>query len=62
MFWCRRWLIRTLANMKYGNYDMTSVEITYNIISFIIPIILVVAFTVYAKRAMSDIKMSEGIT
>jgi hypothetical protein len=48
--------------MKYGNYDMTSVEITYNIISFIIPIILAVAFTVYAKRAMSDIKMSEGIT
>jgi hypothetical protein len=44
--------------MKYDNYDMTSVEITYNIFFFI----LAVAFTVYVKRALSDIKMSEGIT
>ncbi|KAJ1296964.1 hypothetical protein BS78_01G341800 [Paspalum vaginatum] len=50
-------LIRTLANMKYGNYKMTPVEIAYNIISFIIAIVLTVAFTVYAKRALS----SEGI-
>ncbi|GJN31606.1 hypothetical protein PR202_gn00107 [Eleusine coracana subsp. coracana] len=54
-------LIRTLANMKYGNYKMTPVEITYNIISFIIAIILTIAFTIYAKRALNDIKMSEGI-
>jgi hypothetical protein len=41
---------------------MTSVEITYNIFFFIRDIILAVAFTVYVKRALSDIKMSEGIT
>jgi hypothetical protein len=47
--------------MKYGNYKMTPVEITYNIISFIIAIVLTIAFTVYAKRALNDIKMAEGI-
>ncbi|XP_062211388.1 uncharacterized protein LOC133912586 isoform X2 [Phragmites australis] len=54
-------LIRTLADVKYGNYRMTPVEITYNIISFIIAIILTIAFTMYAKRALNDIKRSEGI-
>jgi hypothetical protein len=61
MFCCSGRLIRTLANMKYGNYKMTPVEITYNIISFIIPIVLTIAFTVYAKRALNNIKMSEDI-
>ncbi|KAL6650022.1 hypothetical protein ACP70R_014246 [Stipagrostis hirtigluma subsp. patula] len=54
-------LIRTLADMKYGNYKMTPVEITYNIISFIIAIVLTIAFTVYAKRALNDIKGSDVI-
>ncbi|KAL6878377.1 hypothetical protein ACP4OV_012547 [Aristida adscensionis] len=54
-------LIRTLADMKYGNYKMTPVEITYNIISFIIAIVLTIAFTVYAKRALNDIKESDGV-
>ncbi|KAG8063242.1 hypothetical protein GUJ93_ZPchr0003g18106 [Zizania palustris] len=54
-------LIRTLADMKYGNYKMTPVEITYNIISFVIAVVLTVAFTVYAKRALNDIKESGGI-
>uniref|UniRef100_A0A0E0D193 VTT domain-containing protein n=1 Tax=Oryza meridionalis TaxID=40149 RepID=A0A0E0D193_9ORYZ len=54
-------LIRTLADMKYGNYKMTPVEITYNAISFVIAVVLTVAFTVYAKRALNDIKESEGI-
>lgn len=49
-------LIRTLADMKYGNYKMTPVEIAYNAISFVIAIALTVAFTVYAKRALGDIK------
>nr|AAP46204.1 hypothetical protein [Oryza sativa Japonica Group] len=53
-------LIRTLADMKYGNYKMTPVEITYNAISFVIAVVLTVAFTVYAKRALNDIKESEG--
>ena len=47
--------------MKYGNYKMTPLEITYNVISFIIAIVLTVAFTVYAKRALNEIKSSEGI-
>jgi hypothetical protein len=47
--------------MKYANYKMTPVEIAYNVISFIIAIVLTVAFTVYAKRALNDIKSSEGI-
>jgi hypothetical protein len=42
--------------MKYGNYKMTPVEIAYNAISFVIAIALTVAFTVYAKRALGDIK------
>lgn len=55
-FWCSGRLIRTLADMKYGNYKMTPVEIAYNAISFVIAIALTVAFTVYAKRALGDIK------
>jgi len=47
--------------MKYGNYKMTPVEIAYNAISFIIAIVLTVAFTVYAKRALNDIKSSDDI-
>lgn len=47
--------------MKYGNYKMTPVEITYNVISFVIAIALTIAFTVYAKRALNDIKSSEDI-
>jgi hypothetical protein len=49
-----------LANMKYDNYKMTPVEITYNIIS-IITVVLTIVSTVYAKRALNDIKMAEGI-
>ncbi|MBA0828231.1 hypothetical protein Goarm_012936, partial [Gossypium armourianum] len=48
-------LIRTLANVKYGNYHLTPVEIIYNIVSFIIAIVTTVAFTVYAKRALNDL-------
>jgi len=47
--------------MKYGNYKMTPVEIAYNAISFVIAIVLTVAFTVYAKRALNDMKSSDGI-
>ncbi|MBA0711092.1 hypothetical protein Golax_010321 [Gossypium laxum] len=48
-------LIRTLANVKYGNYHLTPVEIIYNIVSFIIAIVTTIAFTVYAKRALNDL-------
>ncbi|PON78694.1 Transmembrane protein [Trema orientale] len=52
-------LIRTLADVQYGNYHLTTVEIVYNIISFIIAIITTVAFTVYAKRALDELKKAE---
>ncbi|KAF7051154.1 hypothetical protein CFC21_059424 [Triticum aestivum] len=54
-------LIRTLADVKYGKYKMTPVELTYNIISFVIAVVLTVAFTVYSKRALSHIKSSDDI-
>ncbi|PKA54630.1 putative membrane protein [Apostasia shenzhenica] len=52
-------LIRTLADMKYGNYHMTPVEMAYNAVSFVIAVVLVVLFTVYARRALNDLKMAE---
>ncbi|KAF8394777.1 hypothetical protein HHK36_020992 [Tetracentron sinense] len=53
-------LIRTLADVKYGNHHMTTVEIVYNVISFIIAVITTVAFTVYAKRALNELKRAES--
>ncbi|GAV86383.1 SNARE_assoc domain-containing protein [Cephalotus follicularis] len=53
-------LIRTFADVKYGNYHLTPVEIIYNIISLIIAIITTVAFTVYAKRALNELERVEG--
>ncbi|KAK9286288.1 hypothetical protein L1049_014678 [Liquidambar formosana] len=54
-------LIRTFADVKYGNYQLTTVEIIYNVISFIVAIITTVAFTVYAKRALNELKKVETI-
>ncbi|XP_057972114.1 uncharacterized protein LOC131160446 [Malania oleifera] len=51
-------LLKTLADVKYGKYQMTLIEIIYNIISFVIAIITTVAFTIYAKRALNDLKSS----
>ncbi|KAL2491059.1 SUPPRESSOR OF AUXIN RESISTANCE1 [Abeliophyllum distichum] len=51
-------LIRTLADVKYGNHQLTPVEIIYNVISFIIAIITTVAFTIYAKRTLKDLEAS----
>ncbi|URD78772.1 SNARE associated Golgi protein [Musa troglodytarum] len=53
-------LIGTLAKMKYGNYTMTPVEIVYNIISFLIAIAITIAFTVYARRALGDLRKAES--
>ncbi|XP_038709846.1 transmembrane protein 64-like [Tripterygium wilfordii] len=52
-------LIRTLADVQYGNYHMTTVEIVYNVISLIVAIITTIAFTVYAKRALKELERSE---
>ncbi|KAL7001583.1 hypothetical protein U1Q18_002736 [Sarracenia purpurea var. burkii] len=52
-------LIRTYADVKYGNHELTLVEIIYNIISFVVAIVTTVAFTVYAKRTLNELKMAE---
>lgn len=54
---CSGRLLRTLADVQYGNHHLTAVEITYNVISFIVAIITTVAFTIYAKRALNELKM-----
>ncbi|KAL5981763.1 hypothetical protein ACLOJK_015826 [Asimina triloba] len=55
-------LIRKLADVKYGKHHMTTVEIVYNVLSFIVTIIAIVAFTVYAKRALHSLENMEGNT
>ncbi|KAH1088876.1 hypothetical protein AAZX31_07G251600 [Glycine max] len=52
-------LIKTLADAQYGKHHLTTVEIVYNIISFIIAIVTTIAFTVYAKRTLNELKMAE---
>ncbi|GFY94641.1 SNARE associated Golgi protein family [Actinidia rufa] len=52
-------LIRTFADVQYGNHHMTTVEIVYNVISFIVAIITTVAFTIYAKRTLNELKTVE---
>ncbi|KAA8536667.1 hypothetical protein F0562_029145 [Nyssa sinensis] len=52
-------LIRTFADVKYGNHHLTLVEIIYNIISFIVAVITTVAFTIYAKRTLNELKTVE---
>ncbi|KAL1811727.1 hypothetical protein DCAR_0623856 [Daucus carota subsp. sativus] len=52
-------LIKTFADVQYGNHHLTLVEIIYNIISLIIAIITTVAFTVYAKRALNELESAE---
>lgn len=56
---CSGRLIRTLADVQYGNHHLTPVEIIYNIISLIIAIATTIAFTVYAKRALKDLGNGE---
>ncbi|KAL3843611.1 hypothetical protein ACJIZ3_001014 [Penstemon smallii] len=53
-------LIRTLADVEYGNQKLTPLEIIYNVISLIVAIIAIVAFTVYAKRTLNDLKTAEA--
>ncbi|XP_021759571.1 transmembrane protein 64-like [Chenopodium quinoa] len=53
-------LIRTFADVKYGNHHLTWVEIVYNIISLIVTILTIVAFTMYAKRALDELKMADA--
>ncbi|XP_057798252.1 uncharacterized protein LOC131014338 isoform X1 [Salvia miltiorrhiza] len=57
---CSGRLIRTLADVQYRNYHLTPVEIIYNVFSFIVAIITTVAFTVYARRTLDDLKAAEA--
>ncbi|KAG5625839.1 hypothetical protein H5410_011057 [Solanum commersonii] len=52
-------LIRTFADVQYGNHHLTTVEIVYNVISFIIAVVTIVAFTVYAKRTLRQLESEE---
>ena len=55
-------MIRTLADVKYGKHKLTTVEIIYSIISFIAAAALTVAFTVYAKKSLNNIKGPDDIS
>ncbi|CAL0301063.1 unnamed protein product [Lupinus luteus] len=50
-------LIRTVADAEIGKRHLTTTEIMYNIISLIIAVAAIVAFTVYAKRTLNKLKM-----
>lgn len=50
----------TLADMQYGKYTMKPLEIVYNIVSFLVAITITIAFTVYARRALNDLKEAES--
>ncbi|KAK7363894.1 hypothetical protein VNO77_06054 [Canavalia gladiata] len=52
-------LLKTLTDAQYGKHHLTTVEIVYNIISFIIAIVTTIAFIVYAKRTLNELKMTE---
>ncbi|CAH9064453.1 unnamed protein product [Cuscuta epithymum] len=47
-------LIRTFADVQYGNHRLTPVEIIANVISLIVAIITTVVFTVYAKKKLNE--------
>ncbi|KAJ1427092.1 SNARE associated Golgi protein [Sesbania bispinosa] len=51
-------LIKTLADAQYGKHHLTTVEIVYNIISFVVAIVTTIAFTVYAKRTLNELKIA----
>ncbi|KAI4375510.1 hypothetical protein MLD38_013370 [Melastoma candidum] len=52
-------LIRTFADVQYGNHHLTAVEIAYNVVSLVIAVVSTVAFTIYAKRALSELEKTE---
>ncbi|XP_010523424.1 PREDICTED: uncharacterized protein LOC104801773 [Tarenaya hassleriana] len=53
-------LIRTFADVQYGNHHLTTVEIVYNIISLIIAVVTTVAFTIYARRALRELENADS--
>lgn len=55
-FACSGQLIKTLADVKYGNHHLSLVQIIYNIVSFIVAIIAIVAFAICAKKKLNSLK------
>ncbi|KAL8205951.1 hypothetical protein R6Q57_009502 [Mikania cordata] len=49
-------LIRTFADVQYRNHRLTTLEIVYNVISFIIAGAMTIGFTVYAKKALKELE------
>lgn len=58
---CSGRLIKTFADVQYGNYHLTVVEIVYNVISLIVAIVTTVAFTIYTKRALSELQSAKTV-
>ncbi|KAI3496575.1 hypothetical protein L1887_38940 [Cichorium endivia] len=57
-------LLRTFANVQYGDREMSLPEIIYNVISFIIAVVMTVAFTMYGKKSLKNLEDEEtsGVT
>ncbi|KAL3620745.1 hypothetical protein CASFOL_035657 [Castilleja foliolosa] len=53
-------LLRTYADVKYGNHHPTLVEIIYNAVSLVFAIGTIVAFGIYAKRTLNNLKTAEA--
>lgn len=52
-------LIRTFADVQYRKHRMTTLEIIYNGISFVIAVAMTIGFTVYAKKALKQLENEE---
>lgn len=53
-------LIRTFADVQYGNHQLTPLEIIYNAISLIIAVAMTIGFTVYAKKALKELENEDN--
>ncbi|CAI9765255.1 unnamed protein product [Fraxinus pennsylvanica] len=49
-------VIKTLADVKYGNHHLSLVQIIYNVVSVVVAIIAIVAFTICAKKKLKSLK------
>ncbi|XP_071740504.1 uncharacterized protein, partial [Rutidosis leptorrhynchoides] len=47
-------LLRTFADIQYGNHQMSPLEIIYNVISFIVAAVMTVGFTFYGKKRLQE--------
>ncbi|KAJ0525078.1 putative SNARE associated golgi family protein [Helianthus annuus] len=52
-------LLRTFANMQYGDHQMTRLEIIYNTVSFIIAAVMTICFTIYSKKTLKNLEPEE---